>query len=268
MARARTRVTGAPGTLRYRKISRRERARARYDCGVVSGCVPRAFVTICQSRPPKQIAIKSRAQDPIWFHRGVLLPYVSERVRATRAHSRLINLSRTRAIDTNIGWAVRLDRRRDIVPSLKLPAVYTFFSRFCFISRPRVVWFSGISDEPEWANCACDIACSQSRRRSGGTDAFRNPHAMLFRLCPRRVILYLAFLSHGRKSLGVQLVCETTNRREMFRRKETYDRIKFVKLIVQLDVLSFKARCRNVTRSRSILSETEFSHAKHYSHRS
>lgn len=54
----------------------------------------------------------------------------------------------------------------------------------------------------------------------------------------------------------------------MFRRKETYERIKlpFVKLIVQLDVLNFNARCRSIKRffamrNRFCSSERELSYA-------
>lgn len=124
-------------------------------------CVSRVCYNLSVS-PARVIAIKSHAQDSIWLHRGALLPRVGERVRHARtatyqfiAHAQSIHI---------LDEPVRLDRRRDIAPPLKLPSVIFFFLFLLYFpSRPRAVWFSGISDEPEWANCACDIACFQSR---------------------------------------------------------------------------------------------------------
>lgn len=132
----------------------------------------------------------------------------------TRAQ-RLINLSRARTIDTNIGWTVRLDRRYDIVPPVKPPSAVFFFC-FCFISRlVRVP--SGFPEFPTSPNGP--IARAISRVFKAGdvpagteepTHSERSARNALSAV-PRRVILSIwPFLSRERKSPRVQLVCETT----------------------------------------------------------
>lgn len=209
MPRGRTRVTGAPGAP-ISKNSKGARSRPIWLRG-------RGVSRVCYNlsvSPARVIAIKSHAQDPIWLHRGVLLPRALASACDMRAW-RLINLSHTRAIDTNIGWTVRLDRRRDIAPPLKLPSA-VFFFLFLFYFSSRAVWFSGISDEPKWANCACDIACFQSRtgsalaRTEESTHLERSARNALSAMLRRVILPIWPFLSRGRKSPRVQLVCETT----------------------------------------------------------
>lgn len=188
----------------------------------------------------------------------MLLPHVSERVRHARTRDLSIYRAHAQSI-RNIGWTVRLDRRRDIVPPLP-PATFFFWPLFYFSSRPRAVWFSAISDKPEWANCACGIACFQSRTRDvpggeGSTHSKRSARNVLSAML-RHVILsiwrfYRAGVNPWKCGSFAKLRGRHTNRREMFRRKETYEQIKlpFVKLIVQLGVLNFNELCRNVKRS-------------------
>jgi len=135
-------------------------------------------------------------------------------------------------------------------------SVGCIFSIFFFVLFPvsRAVWFSGISDESERANCACNIACFQSRAGGVPVGTEESTHskrctrnAISARLC--RVILPIwPFLSRGRKSPGVQLVCETAGPARIAAKCSGGKKLTRIKLLcktdcLQLDVLNFITRC-------------------------